>query len=314
VGASSYADTAAKAVEHLHEAMKHPSPRAFRMAASLLIDAHEHDKAIADLERAIALDPSDYETYTWMAYALNLAGRPDDGQRYIDAALRLDPRAIEWLSPDIGFTQFCAGRFAEAAATLEKQLAAHPDDDWSGTLLAAVYGHLGRDAAPLNAKLDAAAVKNGNPGWTQLLARVRVPFKEPADAHRLSEGLRKAGVPELPFGYHPLSEDRLTDEEIRSVLFSHTLRGKDIDTGATWILSFEADGSFVFQSDSPYRSAPSEAGRIVEIDNGVMCWGYPATGSRGCGMLFRAPEETAGQKDDLLWVAHIDRILLSLAE
>jgi TolB-like protein/class 3 adenylate cyclase/Flp pilus assembly protein TadD len=314
VGASSYADTAAKAAAYLQEAMKHPSPRAFRLAADLLILAHEHDKAIADLERAIALDPSDYETYTWMAYALNLAGRPEDGQRYIDAALRLDPRAIEWLGPDIGFTQFCAGRYEEAATTLEKHLAARPNDNWSGTLLAAAYGHLGRDAAALNARLDAGAVKAGNPAWTQLLARMRVPFKESADAHRLSEGLSKAGVPELPFGYDPLSKDRLADDDIRSVLFGHTLRGKDLDSGASWTLAFTADGSFVFQSDSPYRSAPSEAGRIVEIDDGVMCWGYPTTGSRGCGALFRVPADGATDAKEVLWVAHIDRIRFAIVK
>jgi TolB-like protein/class 3 adenylate cyclase/Flp pilus assembly protein TadD len=314
VGASSYADTAAKAVAYLQEALKHPSPRAFRMDADLRIQANQHDEAIADLERAIALDPSDYESYAWMAYAMNLAGRSEDGQRYIDAALRLDPRASEWLVPDIGFTQFSAGRFEDAAETLERAFAARPDSGWSGALLAAAYGHLGRDATSLVQKLDALAIEHGGVGFTQLLARTWIPFKSSADAARLRDGLRKAGVPELPFGYDPLSKDRLTNEEIKTALFGHTLRGKDIDTGATWTLAFAADGSFVFHSDSPYRSAPSESGRIVEIDNGVMCWGYPTTGSRGCGALFRASGDTAAQKDALLWVAHMDRILFSIAE
>jgi TolB-like protein/class 3 adenylate cyclase len=314
VGGSSYADTVAKSVAYLQEALKRPSPRAFRLDADLRIYALQHDEAIADLERAIALDPSDYESYAWMAYVLNLSGRPEEGQRFIEAAVRLDPRASEWLVPDMGFAEFCAGRYEEAAATLEKQLAAHPDDDWSGTILAAAYGHLGRDAAALNAELDAAAVKNGVPAWSQLLARVRIPFKERADARRLSEGLCKAGVPELPFGYDPLSKNRLTDEEIKTILFGHTLRGKDIDTGATWTLVFAPDGAFTFASDSPYRSAPSEAGRIVEIDNGVMCWGYPTTGSRGCGALFRASGDTGAKKDALLWVSHVDRILFSLVD
>jgi TolB-like protein/class 3 adenylate cyclase/Flp pilus assembly protein TadD len=314
VGASSYADTAAKAVAYLQEALKHPSPRAFRIDADLRIYAQQHDEAIADLERAIALDPSDYESYAWMAYAMNLAGRPEDGQRYIEAALRLDPRAVELLVPDIGFAQFSAGRFADAAATLEKHFAANPESGWSGALLAAAYGHLGGDATSLVQQLDALAVKNEGVGFTQLLARTWIPYKEREDAARLRDGLRKAGVPELPFGYDPLSKDRLTDEEIKTALYGHTLRGKDIDTGATWTLVFEPDGAFTFTSDSQYRSAPSESGRIVEIDNRVMCWGYPTTGSRGCGTLFRAPGDAAAEKNRLLWVAHVDRILFSVAE
>ena len=86
----------AEVVAYLQEAMKYPSPRAYRMAADKLISAHQSDKAIEDLERAIALDPSDAESYAWMAYGMSLAGRPADAQRFIDATLRVDPRA--WTS------------------------------------------------------------------------------------------------------------------------------------------------------------------------------------------------------------------------
>ncbi|MGK9165788.1 adenylate/guanylate cyclase domain-containing protein [Inquilinus limosus] len=314
VGASSYADTRARMVAHLQEAMKHPSPRAFRIKADLLLNVEQHDEAIADLEHAIALNPSDYETYVWMAYAMNLAGRPTDAQRSIDAALRLDPRASAWLGADIGFTQFCAGRFEEAAATLEKRVAAHPEDDWSAALLAAAYGHLGRDAGSLRVKLDALAAKTGHPAWTLLLANVRFPFKERVDAERLGSGLRKVGVPELPFGYDPMSKDRLSDDEIESALFGHTLHGYDVDSGASWILTFASDGSFMFLSDSRAASASSESGRIVSIHDRVMCWGYPTTGSRGCGTLFRVPEDAVGRSNDLLWIAHVDRIHFSVVE
>ena len=57
----------ADVVAYLQEAMKYPSPRAYRIAADKLISAHQPDAAIEDLERAIALDPSDAESYGWMA-------------------------------------------------------------------------------------------------------------------------------------------------------------------------------------------------------------------------------------------------------
>jgi len=297
----------------LQEAMKHPSPRALWLVADKKLRVQQHDAAIADLERAIALDPSKVESFAWMAYALNLAGRPEAGQRYLDAALRLDARASERLGSDRGFAQFCVGQLEEAAATLEKDFADRPGT-WSGTLLVSAYGHLGRDAAPLIEKLNALVVKEGGIAFTQVMARAQIPIKVGDDAERLRDGLRKAGVPELPFGYDPASKERLTDDEIKTVLFGHTLHGRDIDSGATWKVTFAADGSFVFLSDSRYASATSEAGRIVETQDGVMCWGYPTTGGRGCGTLFRVPGNTATQPTEVLWIAHIDRIQFSIVE
>jgi Flp pilus assembly protein TadD len=309
---SSQAELLAQSVAHLQEAMKHPSPRALQFAAEKQLNVQQHDAAIANLERAIALDPSNYDSFAWLAYALNLAGRPDAGQRYLDAALRLDPRAAEWLGFDIGFTQFCAGRLEEAAATLEKRLADHPDDGWAATTLVAAYGHLGRDAAPLIEWLDADVKKQGDVvAFTQLIAQAWIPFQRDADVERLRDGLAKAGVPELPFGYDPRSKDRMTDEEIKSALYGHTLRGRDLDSAASWTLAFATDGSFVFSSDSRYASATSEAGSIVEIHDGVMCWGYPNTGRRGCGTVFRVP---GAQSNEILWIASWDRILFSIAE
>ncbi len=311
LGGLSQAEANAQSVALLQDAMKHPSPRALWMLAHKQLRFQRHDAAIADLERAIALDPSNVESFSWLAYAFNLAGRPEAGQRYLDAALRLDPRASERLGPDMGFAQFCAGRYEEAAATLEKVLAKRPDDIWSGMLLVSAYGHLGRDAAPFIEKLDALVIKEGDIAFTQLLARIRFPFKNRDDAERLRDGLSTAGVPALTFGYDPASKDRMNDDEIKAALFGHTLRGPDIDSGATWKFIFEADGSFVFSSDSSFASASSEAGSIVETQDGVMCWAYPATGARGCGTLFRA---SGSKPNEALWISHIDRIHLSIVE
>jgi TolB-like protein/class 3 adenylate cyclase/Tfp pilus assembly protein PilF len=311
---SSQAELNAQSVAHLQEAMKHPSPRALQIAAEKQLNVQQHDAAIANLERAIALDPSNYDSFAWLAYALNLAGRPDAGRRYLDAALRLDPRAAEWLVPDMGFTQFSAGRFEEAAATLEKWVADHPDNTWAATTLVAAYGHLGRDAAPLIERLDSLETKAGGVAFTQLLAQARIPFQRDADVERLRDGLAKAGVPELPFGYDPKSKDRMTDAEIKSALYGHTLRGRDVDSGANWTLAFATDGSFVFSSDSRTASLTSESGSIVEIRDAVMCWGYPTTGAGGCGTLFRAPDEAAAQGNEILWISHVDRIRFAIVE
>ena len=239
----------ADVVAYLQESMKHPSPRAYRMLADKLISAHQSDEAIKDLERAIALDPSDADSYAWMAYAMSLAGRPVDAQRFIDATLRVDPRASEWLGDCVGSAAFTAGRFEDAAVALENYMARYPRRLWAGMLLVAAYGHLGRDASLLTQRLDALAVEEGNLGFSQMMARAWISFARPEDAERLRKGLRKAGVPEFPFDY-PTAMERLTDDDIKSTLFGHTLKGRDLNSGAQWILTFAPDGAFTFASDS----------------------------------------------------------------
>ncbi len=161
--------------------------------------------------------------------------------------------------------------------------------------LVAAYGHLGRDAAKLVERLDALERKEGGVAFTQLLVQARIPFQREADVERLRGGLAKAGVPELPFGYDPKSKDRLKDAEIKSALYGHTLRGRDLDSGASWTLAFAADGSFVFSSDSRYASATSESGSIVQIRDAVMCWGYPTTGA-GAAAPFSGTRRGHGAK------------------
>ncbi|MET1026491.1 MAG: adenylate/guanylate cyclase domain-containing protein, partial [Dongiaceae bacterium] len=223
----SHAEVIAKTSAWLQEAMKHPTPLAYQVAADRLLYEWRFDEAIANLERAIALDPSDVWSYLNMGGAMLLAGRTADGKSYIDAAARLYPRSFPWLSYYTGLAQYCMDQFEQAASAAEISVKNGTNDYYNMMLLAAAYGQLGRsaDAAPLVKKLDKFAHDAGDAGASQLLAKVIFPFKERADRQRFAEGLRKAGVPELPFGYDPASKDRLTGEEMKSLLFGHTIRG-----------------------------------------------------------------------------------------
>jgi tetratricopeptide (TPR) repeat protein len=217
-------------VRYLQEALKHPSPRAYRVRADLLLTAQQPEAAIEDLERAINLNPSDAETFEAMSYAMVLAGRPEDAQHAAEAGLRADPRAAEWLRDDLGFASFTAGRFADAAAALEQYVVERPSDPWMPMILVAAYGHLGRDATQWKEKLSAYEIQEGGVGLSQMLGRVWYPYKRPEDAARLRDGLRLAGVPEFPFPY-PEGMERLKDDEIRSALFGRVLRDATSTTG-----------------------------------------------------------------------------------
>ena len=86
-----------------------------------------------------------------------------------------------------------AGAYETAAAIFKERIALTPNTDLSRAFLASALGHLGR-------RDDAAAVwrelKDINPRYSPATHIARIPFRNPADADRLIDGLRKAGLAE----------------------------------------------------------------------------------------------------------------------
>src|SRR5262249_55241596 len=60
----------------------------------------QYDQAMAEEERALALDPNNVDSYECQADVLNRAGRPEDALRAIERAMRLNPH-----SPSVYFLQ-----------------------------------------------------------------------------------------------------------------------------------------------------------------------------------------------------------------
>ena len=199
----SRADAIEKANRHLEEAMKNPTPLAHRIAAKQFQIAERWDEALAESERAIALDPNDPDGYVAMNTLLINLGRPAEALEYIKKAMRLDPQSdyLGWL----GDTQFHLERYDEAAATFQRATKRNPEYEWSYLLLAAAYGHLGRvqDAKPaLTAFYDLhpqhceahTTIDEENPYTLADLSEWAL--KDEAALERLRQGLRKVGIPE----------------------------------------------------------------------------------------------------------------------
>ena len=126
------------------EALKHPSVDGLSADRSAASDHWQSEQAIAELEHAIALDPSDVWNYREMAMAKILAGHPEEGLTYVAASLRVDPREEGWPTWLRGMAEFSLERYPEAAASLEKDLAQAANPDYGNLLpLMSAYGHLG---------------------------------------------------------------------------------------------------------------------------------------------------------------------------
>ena len=182
---------------HLKEAFKSPTPLAHRIAAMMHSRAKRWDEAMAEAERAIALDPNDPNGYEIMSRLLVRGGRAAEGLAFIEKAIRLDPQS-DYLFR-LGDAQFQAERYEEAAATFLRGTKRNPSEKYDFLLLAAAYGHLGREQ---EAK---SAIDTFSKMWRQgqkvdspyTLAKIDFwDFKDPVARERLREGLRKAGLPE----------------------------------------------------------------------------------------------------------------------
>jgi len=192
----SYSDALKKTNRHLKEAMKTPTPLAHRTTAKQYFYFRRWDEAIAQAERAISLDPNDPNGYEAMSSILVNLGRAAEGLDFIRKAMRLDPQSNYLYQ--LGEAQFHLERYDEAVATMLRATKRNPLDEWNYFLLAAAYGHLGREQ---EAK---AAIATFNKTYHDPTDRQRPLtladlnnwiFNEAVNRERLQEGLRMAGVP-----------------------------------------------------------------------------------------------------------------------
>ncbi len=150
-------------------------------------------KALAEAERAIALDPNGPAGYLAMANALIKAGKPAEAVEHVRTAMRLDPHYPAAYLTRLGRAQFAMGQFQDAVATLERAASRNPENDWTFVYLAAAYGHLGREQEAKTAVERANALR-AKAGWGALTLQTVAHWTWVGDRKRLREGLAKAGV------------------------------------------------------------------------------------------------------------------------
>jgi adenylate cyclase len=77
----------------------------------------KYEPAVAEAERAIALDPNDAESYVLLASVFNLFGeRTTEAIELIEKAIRLNPRYPFGFSFNLGLAYNLTGRYEEAIA------------------------------------------------------------------------------------------------------------------------------------------------------------------------------------------------------
>jgi adenylate cyclase len=150
--------------------------------------AQQPERAIAEFDRSLALNPSFSRAHWGLGVALYSRGQADEAVAAIEKATRLsrhDPM-LNLFEHNLGMAHFVAGRYQLAADCARCSIALNSDVASPQRLLAACCGHLGRVD---EAQEAIAALRRISPDFSIKAFRQMNPMV----AEAMLEGLRKAG-------------------------------------------------------------------------------------------------------------------------
>jgi adenylate cyclase len=151
----------------------------------------DHDKAIAEGERALAINPGLTEVIMDYATSLRYAGRPEEAIPLYQKAIRLNPFGPSSLYRELGNTLRKMGRFEEAVSAFKKAIQIAPNNITAHLGLASTYSLMGRER---EARSEAAEVLRINPKFSLDYYGKILPYKDQSVRDRIVAGLRKAGL------------------------------------------------------------------------------------------------------------------------
>ena len=165
-------------------------PLANRALGMLHLRAREYADAITWMQRAVALNPGEAESYAWLANVLSYVGRSAEALEQLAHATRLDPLHPPLWDFYIGRALVHLGRYEEALTSLDTAFRRAPFFGHIQLYRAAALAHLGR--------ADEARAALSVPVLYASIGDIRRldSYMESIEFDRFIEGLREAGLPE----------------------------------------------------------------------------------------------------------------------
>jgi adenylate cyclase len=148
-------------------------------------------RARAEAETALALSPNYALAYSVRCIAELYNGDPLAAIPWMERAIRLDPGFSHQYLHFLGTAYLTAAKYETAAALFKERILLAPGTDLSRAFLAAALGHLG-EIGEARRVWDELMTINPKYSFTKHIGRL--PFKIKEDAHRIAEGLNKAGL------------------------------------------------------------------------------------------------------------------------
>jgi len=205
-GTMGYNDSPGESIKRAHEIYQKTSehwPEASRhsFTGAIYMLQRQHEKAIAEREKAVALSPNSSREQIVFAAALTSGGRPEEAIAHAKIAMRLEPYHPAWfLSWVLAPSYDQAGRYEEALAVrkqlLERAVKGEYTIQKAHLGLAAGYARLDRME---EARAHAAEILKIIPNFSVKKYRTGPSFSDYKDQKYVDsyiEMLRKAGLPD----------------------------------------------------------------------------------------------------------------------
>ena len=267
-------------------------PRAYSVLGILQVVDGRYDEAMESARNAVNLGPNSADAYVNLAIVLMFSGRPDEALAAMETALRLNPRPFPGVYGYYGAVLFMNRQYEKAIEPLEK---ARYSCIFSREHLAMAYAQLDRLD---DAKVEVNALLNAIPNTSLSYYRIAyVHYKREEDSAHLLEALRKAGLPEWPFGYEGRAKDLLDGIALKTLAFGRTWTGHT-GAGLQFIQEIDADGKVAF------RSTQSLITGNASVQDDMLCLkSEHLMGRECCGYVYRKPGGTHAEKNEYVYVA-----------
>jgi adenylate cyclase len=151
----------------------------------------EDEKAIAEGERAVSLNPRLASAYAGYANSLRWAGRSEESIPVFQKGIRVCPVSTPVVFLGLGHALRKTGRFEEAVSEYKKAIQRSPDDILAHIFLADCYIMMGREK---EARSEAAEVIRINPNFSLDSYIKTLSNRDPSLDDRTVTALRKAGL------------------------------------------------------------------------------------------------------------------------
>lgn len=263
--------------------------------AQMALSKHQLGVALREAEQALKLSANDVDALKAKAEALIYSGQYQEGRNLANRIIRIDPVVIAEPLYLIGLSYFAEANYDKSADYIKRAIENDPATAIYVRLLAAAYGKLGMEKEANKAWLKYRKSWRRDLGQFWIAAAVQFyPFQDREILKNLADGFEAAGgVERPPSRFLKLDgETRLSGDEIRALVFGHTVKGKDYWLGDSWRQQRSIDGKVRLTEVGTISSATELDGEVVGeswIEDDRLCdrWPEPGGDLTLCVTVFR---------------------------
>jgi adenylate cyclase len=282
-------------------------PRARAVLAEAQSVDGEHEAAIDSARLAVAFGPNDAEAHATLASVLAYAGQPERAVEAAETALRLNPKPPASVLLTAGLALFLDEQYDRAIEALEQARDLASGMNEPVQFLAMAYALAGRHE---QAKHEVEVFLQRVPSASVQFFRVMwAHHRRPEDLARRLDGLRKAGMPEWPYGYRDRPEQRLDGAQVSALTFRHTWQGQH-QSGEPFLVEIGEDGNTAYRSPSSLRTGMLSLrdNRLCDLSDDFLL------GRANCGYLYHDPSSVDGTKYEYVYVNAFSLMHFSVAD